>query len=153
MKNQKTSMKTISIALCVILLIAAFVVQFIPFWSAGESVSIAGYVWFPTDHGDLTTYFQQNMASDFDAGNLAIYSIVQMLVPVAAIVLAAFLGSEIWLAIGAGVTGISGIWSVLRKAALRAGKFWPVMLGISILLLLAAILLVCAQKQETAGDQ
>lgn len=148
MKNPKTSMKTISIALCVVLLITAFVVQFIPFWSTGESVSIAGYVWFHTDHSDLTEYFQQEIKADFDVQSLVLYSIIQIVVPIAAIIIAIFQRNEIWLTIGAGVTGISGVWSILRKAVLRDGAFWPFMLVISILLVVATFVLVYSKKKE-----
>lgn len=45
--------------ICALLMIVLLVMQFTPFWhygEAGESCSISGYVWFPSDQKDLESW-------------------------------------------------------------------------------------------------
>jgi len=47
--------------ICALLMIILLVLHFAPFWTYGENgetASIQGYVWFPTDHGALEKYIQ-----------------------------------------------------------------------------------------------
>lgn len=146
MKNKKSSIKIICAALSVLLLLTACVFQFLPFWSAEGDVSISAFVWFPKDHAELNTYFKQEVSENFNVQSLVLYSIIQICVPIAAILVALAKQNTLWLAIGAGITGVSGVWRILRSAAVRDGRFWVPMLIVSILLILVASLLGYLQK-------
>lgn len=138
MKSSQQIIKIFSAVLCILFLLAGFVLQMLPYWQVSQPVSISGYVWFPRDHEDLTIHFQQTVQADFDVQSLVLYSLLQVLVPIGAVILAASRQESLWLALGAGLTGISGIWSLATKAVLRSGTFWVALLALSVLSVLSA---------------
>ena len=123
---------------CAALLLVLLVMQFTPFWhygEAGETVSISGYIWFPSDHNDLTSYLQQMVGSDFTIDTILVPCILMLLLSAAGAVLCVIKPGE-WLAsLLAVACGLSGVIGFLTCPALRLGSAWAMQLLLCILLL------------------
>lgn len=63
MKKTNTTLIKILTLVCVALMLAVIVLQFIPFWTvAGEEMSVAEYVWFPEHHKEATKQFAKDLS-------------------------------------------------------------------------------------------
>lgn len=143
MNSQKTKLVKILSVVCVLLMVAMFVLQFIPFWSIpGEtaeddiSLSISEYVWFPTENGDLTDYLEDEI-DDYTVNSIVLPCVVLLVAPFLTAVI--FLINKDNLVVPAltAIAGIIGVWGFLAKPALQYGSIWPVYLVLSILMIAA----------------
>lgn len=81
-------MKTLSLVsriccfLCVALMLALIIIQFVPYWTVEEeTVSMAEMIWFPTEHKDITKVWKKEMKaldSEFKMNGLVPMPILSM---------------------------------------------------------------------------
>ena len=128
-------------AFCALLLAILVVLQFVPFWELnGEQVSISGYVWLPTEHTELTSYFADKISPEFKVDSLVLSSLLQLVVPVAGIVLFLYDRESIFVPCCTAAAGAGGVWSFLCKPAFRFGMNWPMHFAFTILLFAVAMI-------------
>ncbi len=139
MKHPALSAKTFNI-LCVVLMLALVICQFVPFWSLdGQTASISGYIWFPEDHADFTAHFEQTPGNeDFKVVNLVLYNVVIMLGGLASAVLCIWKPHSAWPGALGVLCGLAGTIGHTSKPVFHLGSGWQFHLILSIFVLLAA---------------
>ena len=137
---------------CAVLALVLLVMQFMPFWYMGEEtepVSIGGYVWFPSDHGEVTGYLQEQVSSDFKINDIIAMPILVLLLSVATMVVCIWKMNNPLVSILPIACGLSGAWGFLAKAAFRLGSTWGFQFALCIgLIVLGAAALVVGLKKE-----
>ncbi|MGN0762601.1 MAG: hypothetical protein ACI4MK_04395 [Aristaeellaceae bacterium] len=143
--------KVMNIA-CAVLALVLLVMQFTPFWYMGEEtepVSIGGYIWFPSDHGEVTSYLQEQVSSDFKINDVIGMPILVLLLSVATIVVCIWKMNNPLAGLLPIACGLSGVWGFLAKAAFRLGSTWGFQFTLCIgLIALGAAALVVGLKKE-----
>ena len=143
--------KVMNIA-CAVLALLLLVMQFTPFWHMGEGtepVSIGGYVWFPSDHGEVTSYLQEQVSSDFKINDIIGMPILVLLLGAASMVLCIWKMNNPLVSILPIACGLSGVWGFLTKAAFRLGSTWGFQFALCIgLIALGAAALAAGLKKE-----
>ena len=126
--------------LCVVLMLALTICQFVPFWSMdGQTASISGYIWFPEDHTDFTAHFEQIPGNeDFKVVNLVVYNAVIMLGGLASAVLCIWKPNSVWPGALGVLCGLAGTVGYASKPVFHLGAGWQFHLILSIFVLLAA---------------
>ena len=136
-------------AFCALLLAILVVLQFVPFWELnGEQVSINGYVWLPTEHAELTAHFVAAVSPEFKVDSLVLSSLLQLVVPVAGIVLFLYNRESIFVPCCTAAAGLGGIWSYLCKPAFRLGMNWQIHFAFAVLLLAVALLPIVVRLKK-----
>ncbi len=134
------------------LMILLLVMQFVPFWQYGEpanSVSIQGYVWFPTDYKDLDKELQeQTNDPQFGVSNIVLMPVLELLLCCIGAV-CCFVKSEhalpLLFPIIAGMIGIFGY----LKPAFRLGSLWPMHITLCVVLLAIGMIgFIMAQRAK-----
>ena len=149
MKTKKYPSVTLCNATCAILMVALLILQFTPFWKLdGQQISIGGYIWFPTDHEDLTAHFREVVAPDFKVDSLVLSSLIQLLLPAAGIGLFIYNRESLYMPVCAAVCGAGTLCSFLFKAAYRQGVHWYLYPVLSVILLIAAIVSVYVRYKK-----
>lgn len=143
--------KVMNIA-CAVLALVLLVMQFTPFWYMGEEtepVSIGGYVWLPSDHGEVTSYLQEQVSSDFKINDIIAMPILVLLLGAATIVVCIWQMNNPLVGLLPIACGLSGVWGFLAKAAFRLGSTWGMQLALCIgLIALGAAALVVGLKKD-----
>ena len=110
-------------------------IRHISYWS--DSMSLAGYTWFPSHFGDHAKYMEASVRN---------FSLNQMVIGPVLLLVTAILAVAFTIArkgIGTLVCGLvggaAGIWGRLTQASLQLGSFWVVFLILSIVILLASV--------------
>lgn len=126
---------------CAVLMLGLLACQFIPFWSMdGQQISIGGYVWFPTDHEDLTAYFRQSLGnSNFSAGNVALINAIVLLAGTVGLIMCLKNSGEVWPSVFPAVCGITVIIGYAARPVLRMGKMGQLHLVLAIIMLVMAV--------------
>lgn len=146
MKLESNNTLKVTNIICVVLLVILFICQFTPFWNLeGQSISIGSYIWFPTDHTDLTVYFEQQISSDYTIESMVLSSVLQLVLPVLTLFLFFRNPESKHTGILSICAGIAGICIYLLKPAYRLG-LWKVPFGICCLLLVTGILSVLLSR-------
>lgn len=137
-----------------VLLVAIFALQFIPFWNIeGESFSIQDYIWNEATNRTVTDYIKSFIGNDYRVSSLAFTAGVQLIAPAITFIL--YLRKSSCNAIGffTFVTGVIGTWGFLTKPAFQLGTLWIVYLVIDILLVISSIMLFVAFNKETPVEE
>ena len=138
---------------CAALALVLLVMQFTPFWHMGgetEPVSIGGYVWLPSDHGEVTSYLQEQVSSDFKVNDVIALPILVLLLGAATIVLCLWKMDNPLVGLLPASCGLAGVWGFLFNAAFRLGSTWGIQLVLCIALVaLGAVALVKGLKKES----
>ncbi len=138
MKNGAKLIRLCNI-ICVVLMLALLVCQFLPFWVVGENqVSIQEHTWFPWLNEDLTDLFVDTFGRDFMLKDIVLVPFVVLFGCVlgAIFCLLKFKSAGIaWIPFFVGLVGIIGYLTV---PALQMGALWPVHLVVCILITIAA---------------
>lgn len=130
------------------------VLQFTPFWELdGQRISIAGYIWFPAEHSDLTALFQDMVSPDFMVNSLVLSSILQTVVPAIGIVLFLYSRESVIVQVCTAVCGLVGIWSYLCKPAFQLGTHWYLYLILAVILLITAITSIFVRYKHVALER
>lgn len=152
MKTGNVKLTKIMNIACAVLALVLLVMQFMPFWYMGEEtepVSIGGYVWFPSDHGEVTSYLQEQVNSDFKINDVIAMPILVLLLGAASMVVCIWQMNNPLVSILPIACGLSGVWGFLAKAAFRLGSTWGFQLALCIgLIALGAAALVVGLKKE-----
>ena len=137
---------------CAVIALVLLVMQFTPFWYMGEGtepVSIGGYVWFPSDHGEVTSYLQEQVSSDFKINDVIAMPILVLLLSVATIVVCIWQMNNPLVSLLPIACGLSGVWGFLAKAAFRLGSTWGFQFALCIgLIALGAVALAAGLKKD-----
>lgn len=85
-------MKTVSLVsriccfVCVALMLAMIILQFVPYWTVGEeTVSMEEMIWTCKHHKEITNYWKKNVMKDFTMNSLVGFPIFSLLTGVAGI--------------------------------------------------------------------
>lgn len=152
MKTKATSPLSLCNICCAVLALILLILQFTPFWTPGEGaapVSIGGYVWFPTEHADLTSYIQQNTDSAFTINAIVIPAVLMLALSAAGAVLGVLKRDEFWAGVFPIACGISGLWGFLSQPALRLGSTWVLQLVLCILMLALGVFGMVKESQAS----
>lgn len=149
MKRNTVNLTRIFNVVCAVLMLALLICQLVPFWSLeGREVSIGGYVWFVSDHGDLTAYFQEWLGNgDFDAGSIAGIDTIIIVACVIGLIFCLKNNEDIWPVIFPAVCGILGLYQYITFPVFQLGNNWGFHLAICIAMLVMAIVTFIAWMQ------
>lgn len=146
---KKISVRTCNY-ICVGLMALMLVLQFLPFWSAGDqSVSINGFVWFPSHYSELEKIFS-GANSAYDINNLVGMPILQMVAAILGIILCLTKADLGLTALLPAVCGLAGILCYV-KPEMQLGAGWMLHLLVSVVMLamaLAALVLMLLDMKE-----
>ena len=149
MKIKKYPSVALCNAVCAILMVVLLIIQFTPFWELdGQQISIGGYIWFPTDHEDLTAHFREVVAPDFKVDSLVFSSLIQLLLPAAGIGLLIYNRESLYIPVCAAVCGAGTLCSFLFKTAFQQGVQWYLYPVLAVILLIAAIVSVYVRYKK-----
>lgn len=127
---------------CIILMLIMVALQFTPFWRYGDeneiTTSINGYIWFPTNHKELTSYLQENVRKDFEVDQILLMPIFNLIAGFAGILLCLMKSYLPVVRLLPAACGLVGIWGFMTEPAFRLGENWMLHLLICILLLIVA---------------
>ena len=143
-------------ALCYVsalLLITLLVTQFVPFWHFGEgeaaqAVSIGGYIWFPTEHTDLTSHLASLVDADFKVNDVILFPILTLVLCAAGAVLNLIRPDSLLSGSLTALAGGSGVLAYLTAPALRLGTGWVWHLILALLALIAGVSAIIALRQS-----
>lgn len=119
--------------ICLVLLLALLVCQFLPFWTVGEKqVSVQEYTWITWAHEDLTDSFIDTFGRDFMIKDMVLTPFIVL----AGIILAAIFCVSKVKKPGAAFlpffVGVLVAWGYLSTPILQMGMLWQLHLGLSI---------------------
>lgn len=165
MEKSRKNLKVVCSFVCAALMLAILVMMFVPYWSytgtnedtfepEDRTVSINGYLWFPSDHSELEDVFNEgNTGDEIDANTIALPIGMQILFGAFALVVC--LWKPKVTAVGAlpVVCGLFGIYGYLAVSALRmtSPALWIINLVLSVLAVVAGVLMIvfgCKYKEE-----
>lgn len=108
-----------------LLMVLALICQFVPYWHYGEgnSDSINGYIWFPTDKPELTAYLVEN-DEEHNVNEIAWPGIGVLLLCTAGVILCLRKSSSVGTCIMSILGGAWGIWFYMATPAMRLGTGW-----------------------------
>lgn len=136
--------------ICALLLAVLLVLHFTPFWTYGENgetSAIQGYIWFPSDHGELEKYFEEATGADHDINSILGMPILVLLLGTVGALFCLIKSDQMWTAIFPVACGVSGLWGYLSKAVFKLGTNWGLHLTLCIALIaMGAISLVIGYK-------
>ena len=154
MRIKKYPSVTLCNVVCVILMAVLLILQFTPFWELnGQQISIGGYIWFPTDHEDLTAHFREVVAPDFKVDSLVLSSLIQLLLPAVGIGLLIYNRESLYIPVCAAVCGAGTLCSFLFKSAYQQGVHWYLYPVLSVILLIAAIVSVYVRYKKPKHER
>ncbi len=111
--------------ICILLIIAAFVVQLTPYWSFdGKEVSMGGLTWLPTDHADLQSHLSQQTGEQFDINSFVLGPILVEILCILAVVFFAWKPHSLLSGCINTATGAVGVITYLTNSPLRYGMHW-----------------------------
>lgn len=159
--------KVICSIVCSVLMLAIFVLMFVPFWSyegmneetfepENRIVSINGYLWFPSDHDGVEDVFNAPVdgvpvETQTDANTIALPIGMQILFAGFGIVLCIWKAKSSAVALLPIACGAFGIYGYIFVDALRLGVtgVWVASLVLSILaLVLGIVRIILGQKYK-----
>ena len=154
-KSHATRTKVVHYVCAALLLILLFF-QFTPFWHYGESgeaaASISSYIWFPTNHADLTAHLQSTVDADFVINDILITNILVLVLGAIGAVLCVVKAGEFIVSLLPAACGLSGIVGFLAHPAMRLGSSWvPQLLLCMAVLALSACSLWAEGKRTVAA--
>lgn len=119
--------------ICLVLMLALLVCQFLPFWTVGEKqVSVQGYTWITWEHEDLTDSFVDTFGKDYMVKDMVLTPVVVL----AGVIIAAIFCIRKLKKPGVGIlpflVGVLSIWGYLSTPVLQMGMLWQLHLALSI---------------------
>ncbi len=147
MKHSKTIAKVLSFVLAAVML-AMLVMQFQPFWSTEEDeASLAGYVWMPKEHKNLTRYFKNLYKNEFnlvfDMNNIFPVPVMVFVCCILGIVVSLWRPGKWFSYLLPVLGGFYGVQGYLSQRIFQLGQNWQVHLVLcGIILLLGAVGLI-----------
>ena len=150
MTNKKITTTQIANFICAALSLLIIILQFTPFWNFdGGSLSISSYIWFPSDHTDLTAYLTAELRNDYSINSIVAMPILVLVGGAAGAALCVIKSKTPYTLLIPAFVGAVGAWGFLTKPAYQLGGNWVLQLIICIVLLVFAVAaLVYGIKKE-----
>jgi len=148
-----TQNRTVPLSLiCAALMFVLLICQFTPFWTVaetGETVSVSGYVWMPTEHGDLDKQLSAQLGDGYSLNGVVGAPILMLVLSAAGTILCIVKANSPFTALLPAACGLSGLIGILCTPALRLGSGWVLQLILcAAMLTVAAVQLLTALKEE-----
>lgn len=143
-------MKTLSLCsriccfLCVALMLALILIQFVPYWTLEEeSVSMAELIWFPKEHSDFTKYFKKEIVKDFKMNGLVPMPILSMAAAGIGIVVCLFKNKSWGSALLPLISGGAMAYALMNHPVQKIGIHCNTFLILSIVTVVVAAVCLC----------
>jgi len=121
------------------LMLLLLILQFVPFWNVdGQGISISTYIWFPTNHPEVTSYMKGELGDSFAVNQIVLMPVIHLVACVVGMILC-LMKKPVPVWILAVIAGVAGIFGFAAGAAFRLGSAWVLHLLICIVLLVAGI--------------
>ena len=147
MKKKLPSLSAIC-AVCALSMILLLIMQFLPFWNTGaDTVSISQYIWFPSDHADVTTYIAPYTDAQHPINDFVTPCVLVLLLSAVAAITYLFSRRNILVPTCTLVGSLSGILCCL-KPTFRMGSLWIPILIFSLTGTAASIFAFCISIRE-----
>lgn len=121
--GKTTVFNYVSAALMLVLLF----LQFVPFWTygeTGETASISQYIWFPTDFGEVEKYIAASLGKDFSINQILGSAILILVLSAAGFVLCLAKADRPLAGLMPAACGLTGVIGYLTSPAMRLGTGW-----------------------------
>ena len=130
--------------LCALLMLALLFMQCATtFWTYGKdkAVSLQGYVWFPTDHANLSKQLNADLGlkGSFNPSTILLFPVLTLFAGAAGIVLNILMPRRFIVALLPIICGGAAIAGYLIKPVLQMGANWQLHLALAVLVLLSGI--------------
>lgn len=150
MKKRKVNPVKLGNLLCALVMAVLVVLQFVPFWHVdGEGISTMGYLGFPDDHNNLSSWLNSSIAGGFSINQIVGWVFFGTVACIVGVILCVKFRENAPSALMSAVAGIIGILFCVTEPAFRMGSLWGLHLVLYILLLgLAAAVFALNWKTE-----
>lgn len=133
--------------LCALLMALLVVLQFVPFWNVeGEGISAMGYLGFPDDHSNLTSWLNQSVEGGFEINQIVGWVFFGTVACIVGVILCVKYREKAPAALMPVMAGILGLLYCATEPAFRMGSVWVLHLVLYILLLGLAVMVLAAKK-------
>ena len=113
---------------CAVLMLAVFVLQFVPYFIVGDkSLSIQSYVWFSTHHNDVTRVLSKVTDARFPANELAMTAVLSLVMGLLAPILCIKNSKKLGMAIMYVAAGLVCGIGYLTSPVFQTNDLWIVM--------------------------
>ena len=120
-------------AVCALSMVLLLIFQFLPFWNTGtDAVSISQYIWFPSDHTDVTALISPFAQAQHPINDFVTPCVLVLLLSAVAAVTYLFSRRNILVPACTLGGSLAGIWCCL-KATFRLGNLWVPILILSLI--------------------
>lgn len=141
-------LRTINLAVA-ILIVVINILTFIPFWHCGgESVSINGYVWMPTEHSSLETAMSEELGEKVNINDIVRMPALMVLPGWIGLALCLLQSGNPLQMIATIPFGVMGLIGYLGCDALRLGSFWWLMAALSATVIVLDLIGLAAMKEK-----
>lgn len=148
-KLKENTVKTGNL-LCALLMALLVVLQFVPFWNVeGEGISTMGYLGFPDDHSNLSSWLNSGIAGGFNINEIVGWVFFGTVACIAGTVLCIKFREHKAAALMTGIAAVLGILFCIMEPAFRMGSVWVLHLVLYILLLGLAVLIFASAGEKT----
>ena len=139
MKKQKTNITLILNLLMALVMVLLTVLHFTPFWNVdGESISLMGYLGFPDDHSNLTSWLNSSIEGGFLINQIVFWVFFPAVFSVVGSILCIRFRGHVAPASVSLLTSVLGILFCILSPAFRLGTVWGLHLALNLLLLVLA---------------
>ncbi len=147
--NKKTTFKILNIV-CIVLLLALFVGQFLPFWTSEKeetTLSINEYLWNAREHKDFSKELKPYIEKRLDLTEIGM-SFAYFVLSIVAVIMILINPHGI-LSLGLPVLcGFAGIYQFLGIKIFRLGQNWTIYLAVFCVLAVISILRIVFKPKE-----
>lgn len=135
----KNSTKTLNLA-CMLLMAVLVLLQFTPYWSVdGEGVSLMGYLGFPNDHSNLSSWLNSTIPGGFTINEIVSWILFTAALCIAGVILCLKYREKISAALVPAGAGLLGILFCVNEPAFRLGRLWVLYLLLYCVILILAV--------------
>lgn len=119
--------------ICMVLMLAVFILQFVPFWGIdGKTVSISNYIWLPVNDEKciaLTASFVEQFTG-YNINSIVLVAVGQLVASAIGLFLFTFKRNNSFKAIATVLAGGFGVWACLLKPVYQLGTLWQLHLAV-----------------------
>lgn len=148
MNSTSSRLRTFNLIVAV-LIVVLNILTFLPFWRCGgESVSINGYVWTPTEHSSLETAMAEELGEKIDINEIVRMPALMVLPGWIGLALCLIKSDSPLQMIATLPFGVLGLIGYLGCDALRLGSFWWLMAALSAAVIAVDLIGLAAMKEK-----
>lgn len=135
--------------ICALLMAALLVCQFLPFWTVEEeTVSISAYVWFPSNHNNVTKMLEAEFEG-YSINNLIAGPVLVLVLGAAGLVLCVLKREYALTALMPAACGAAGLWGYLSKPYFRLGEHWMLHVALCAAMLIVAVVSLATNLRKS----